>query len=165
MAKQWLPPDQYVAGLPKAAVYGCLYFTDGSGRPLQLRSSVHQGWQWPGGDMDPGESPWETAVRECREETGIVFTGRPRLLATVFMPIGHWPVAKVGFVFDGGELADDDIGRITLDPSEHSTFEVRAMDEWAKVLDTRTWERLAAVDRARRTGRPAYLEIRPDVVF
>ncbi|MCC3769654.1 NUDIX domain-containing protein [Streptomyces sp. UNOC14_S4] len=163
MAKQWLPVEQYVAGLPKAAVYGCLFFTDTAGRPLQLLSSVHGGWQWPGGDMDPGESPWETAVRECREETGLVFTGPPRLLATEFMPVGQWPVTKVGFVFDGGELTDEELARITLDPEEHSSFEVRTMDEWAQVLDTRAWERLAAVNRARRTGCPVYREMRRDV--
>jgi 8-oxo-dGTP diphosphatase len=75
MPKPWLPPHEYVAGLPKAAVYGCLFFTDTVGRPLQLRSAIHGGWQWPGGDMDPDETPWETAVRECEEETGIVFAG------------------------------------------------------------------------------------------
>ncbi|MFI9237077.1 NUDIX domain-containing protein [Streptomyces sp. NPDC053079] len=164
MPKPWLPPYEYVASLPKAAVYGCLYFTDIAGRPLQLRSAIHGGWQWPGGDMDPGETPWETAVRECREETGIVFTGSPRLLATVFMPVGQWPVPKVGFVFDGGELTDEDIARITLDPDEHSTFEVRTMDDWAMALDKPTWQRLVSVHQARAIGQSLYLEIRPDAL-
>ncbi|WP_346172850.1 NUDIX hydrolase [Streptomyces cuspidosporus] len=34
--------------------------------------------------MDKGERPWETAVRECREETGLTVSGPPRLLATVY---------------------------------------------------------------------------------
>jgi 8-oxo-dGTP pyrophosphatase MutT (NUDIX family) len=29
-------------------------------------------WLQPGGHIDPGETPWEAALRETREETGIV---------------------------------------------------------------------------------------------
>ncbi|MGI8980334.1 MAG: (deoxy)nucleoside triphosphate pyrophosphohydrolase [Pirellulaceae bacterium] len=28
-------------------------------------------WEFPGGKMEPGESPQQAAVRECREETGL----------------------------------------------------------------------------------------------
>lgn len=28
-------------------------------------------WLQPGGHIDPGETPWEAALRECREETGL----------------------------------------------------------------------------------------------
>ncbi len=71
---------------------------------------------------------------------------------------------KVGFVFDGGELTDEDIARITLDPDEHFTFEVRTMDDWAMALDKPTWQRLVSVHQARTTGQPLYLEIRPDAL-
>src|SRR5262245_44090621 len=29
-------------------------------------------WEFPGGKIEPGESPEEAAVRECREEAGLV---------------------------------------------------------------------------------------------
>jgi 8-oxo-dGTP diphosphatase len=29
-------------------------------------------WEFPGGKVEPGESPTEAAVRECLEETGLV---------------------------------------------------------------------------------------------
>ncbi|KJY42126.1 hypothetical protein VR41_09270 [Streptomyces sp. NRRL B-1568] len=157
-----LPLPEYVATLPKATLYGALYFTDTEGRPFQLRSSLHTNrWQFPGGDTDPGETPWETAVRETREETGIAFTGEPRLLAMQFLPpCAGWTTCKVGFVFDGGTLTEEDLGRIVLDPGEHTEWQVRPMAEWAQALNTPTWERLAAVHVARRTGTPAYLETR-----
>lgn len=43
-------------------------------------------WLQPGGHIDPGETPWEAALREAREETGLDLApidfdapGRPRL--------------------------------------------------------------------------------------
>ncbi|GHG75016.1 hypothetical protein GCM10018779_52180 [Streptomyces griseocarneus] len=81
----WVPPERYVKTLPMHAQYACSFFTDTENRPLQLRCSVPAALgarQWPGGNTDTeGESPFETAVRECWEETGIRFTGEPRLPA------------------------------------------------------------------------------------
>ncbi|MFE0776040.1 NUDIX domain-containing protein [Streptomyces sp. NPDC058861] len=161
MANTWLPPVEYVATLPRATAYACLYFTDTRGRPLQLRATYHSGtWQWPGGNMDPGETPWETAVRECREETGIVFTGEPRLLGTHFTTDrgDAWPANHIGFVFDGGELTDEQIAAVVLDPDEHSEYALRTLDEWEREMDPAEFARLAATDRARRTGIPLYAE-------
>ncbi|MGW1196607.1 NUDIX domain-containing protein [Streptomyces sp. NPDC002536] len=152
--------------LPMHASFGCMFFTDTAGRVLQLRSCVTQHaqvWQWPGGNTDnENESPFDTAVRECREETGIIFTGQPKLLAVFWQSVGQWPVAKLGFAFDGGQLTADELDRIALDPDEHDAFAVRSVDEWAKVMDTRWWERLAAVHRAQQAGATAYLEMRSD---
>ncbi|MFB7026509.1 MULTISPECIES: NUDIX domain-containing protein [unclassified Streptomyces] len=161
MANTWLPPVEYVATLPRATAYACLYFTDTRGRPLQLRATYHSRmWQWPGGNMDPGETPWETAVRECREETGIVFTGEPRLLGTHFTTDrgDAWPANHIGFVFDGGELTDEQIAAVVLDSDEHSEYRLRTLDEWEREMDPAEFARLAATDRARRTGIPLYVE-------
>ncbi|MET9931675.1 MULTISPECIES: NUDIX hydrolase [unclassified Streptomyces] len=164
MANTWLPPAEYVATLPRATAYACLYFTDTGGRPFQMRATYHSGtWQWPGGNMDPGETPWETAVRECHEETGIVFTGEPRLLGTHFTTDrgDDWPANHIGFVFDGGELTDEQIAAVVLDPEEHSEYALRTLEEWGREMDPAEFGRLAAVDRARRTGIPVYLEAAP----
>ncbi|WP_307811651.1 NUDIX hydrolase [Streptomyces sp. AV19] len=156
----WLPPQEYSAGLPKATMYGSLFFTDTAERPLQLLSSVVAGvWQFPGGNTDEGESPWGTAVRECREETGIDFTGPPRLLAVHFMPpVGGWVACRTGFIFDGGVLTDEQFAAIRLDPDEHVEWQVRTVGDWERECDPLTFRRLAAVMAARRSGGAAYFE-------
>jgi 8-oxo-dGTP diphosphatase len=44
------------------------------GRVLMVRRRIGEGelfWQFPAGEVEPGESPEDAAVRETREETGL----------------------------------------------------------------------------------------------
>ncbi|MGP4113460.1 NUDIX domain-containing protein [Streptomyces sp. 4N509B] len=152
--------EEFFRRLPKATAHACLYLTDEEGRPFQLRSSINPGlWQIPGGHMDPGETPWETAVRECREETGLAVDGpRPLLLTHFVAPRADWPHSRIGLVFDGGILTAATLGRIVLDPAEHSEWQTRCLADWRQGMDGRSWRRLEAIDAARRTGTAGYLE-------
>ncbi|KOU15987.1 hypothetical protein ADK52_34285 [Streptomyces sp. WM6372] len=161
MTNTWLPPEEYVETIARATSYACLYFTDNRGRPVQLKAAYNtETWQWPGGNMDHGETPWECAVRECLEETGIAFEGEKKLLGVQFISRrGHdWPTNHVGFIFDGGTLTDDEIAGIILDPAEHTEFRVQTVREWEGIMTPVNFARLGAVDEARRTGTVAYLE-------
>ncbi|MER7764886.1 NUDIX hydrolase [Streptomyces sp. NPDC097619] len=161
MTDTWLPPREYIATLPANTAYAALYCTDREGRPLQLRTVYGtETWHLPGGNLDPGEGPFRTAVRECREETGIVFRGEPRLLAVHFeAPRGEeWPCNQLGFVFDGGVLTDDQIAGVVLDPAEHCAYRVDGLAGWEREMAPADFRRLAAAAEARRTGVTAYLE-------
>ncbi|MBQ0826448.1 NUDIX domain-containing protein [Streptomyces tagetis] len=145
----------------KATGFACVYFTDERDRPLQLHSvySPAHPWQPPGGTMEPGERPWQTAVRECREETGITVAGPPRLLAAVYgLPGDEWPYSTVGLVFDGGRLDEEQIRGIALDPEEHDEVRVLGMEEWRPLMPARDFARLRAIAGARRTGVAAYFD-------
>ncbi|MEV7864254.1 GNAT family N-acetyltransferase [Streptomyces hirsutus] len=158
-ASAWMPLEQYAETVPKATCFACVYFTDEDDRPLQLHSvySPTHPWQLVGGTMDPGERPWETAVRECQEETGLTPGGPPRLLATVYgLPGAEWPYSTIGCVFDGGRLTAAQIRDITLNPQEHDEVRVLPLDEWKALMPPRDGARLSAVDKARRTGEAAY---------
>ncbi len=158
MSPTWLPPEQYAQTLMKATAFACLFFTDTEDRPVQLRAVYSQDhpWQWPGGAMEPGERPWQTALRECHEETGIVFDGHPRLLATVFgLPGTAWPFSTIGFVFDGGRLTTQQIQNITLNPDEHSEVRALPLQDWRAHMPQRDFARLQAVMQARHTGTAA----------
>ncbi|MEU3405371.1 NUDIX domain-containing protein [Streptomyces sp. NPDC006670] len=160
MSREWLPPEQYIETIARSTSYACLYFTDTRGRPVQLKATYSADiWQWPGGNMDPGETPWECALRECREETGIVFDGPQRLLGAAFgLPRKDWPVNHSGFIFDGGELTDEEIAGIVLDPDEHTELRVHTLAEWEPIMGPAKFERLRRVHDARRTGNAVYLE-------
>ncbi|MGE7385168.1 NUDIX domain-containing protein [Streptomyces sp. NPDC004126] len=161
MSRKWLPPEEFAATLPKATVFGAVFFTDEDDRPVQLRatySSVHP-WQLPGGVAEAGERPWETAVRECREETGLHLAGPPRLLATVFgLPGKNWPLASVGVVFDGGRLSAGQLAGIVLDPDEHDQVRALTVPEWQELMPERDHARLEALMGARRWGIPVYFD-------
>ncbi|WP_329142477.1 NUDIX hydrolase [Streptomyces sp. NBC_01456] len=160
MTGTWLPPEQYIATLPKATVYGCLFVTDEAYHPLQLRAARNPDlWQWPGGNMDPGETPWQCALRECLEETGLSLAVEPRLLAVHFLPpLGDWTTHKLGFVFDGGRLTRRQIDSIVLDPDEHTEVAVKSLDVWKQEMSAHSFARLQAVARARHTRSVCYLE-------
>lgn len=159
----WLPPEEYVRTLPNATMYAALYFTDVDGDPLLLRSALGvETWQFPGGNVEHGDpTPFATAVRECREETGIEFDGPPVLLLTHFLPPHPgWPCAKIGFVFDGGTLTDAELGQIVLDPSEHTECLVQPLGAWKATMSPRSFARVAAVHEAK-SSRSAKLLCEP----
>ena len=64
---------------------GVLIFNDKNQLLLGLRKSTHGGGSWcpPGGHMEYGESFEEGAVREAREETGLVIAPQDVVLADV----------------------------------------------------------------------------------
>jgi len=52
-------------------VTGSAIVIDRAGRVLLHRHKRLRRWLQPGGHLDPGELPWQAAVRETREETGV----------------------------------------------------------------------------------------------
>ncbi|HZO64511.1 MAG TPA: NUDIX hydrolase [Kribbellaceae bacterium] len=86
------------------------------GRVLMVRRRIKEGelsWQFPAGEIEPGESPDDAAVRETREETGLTVRPTQRLGERVHPATGRTMVyvacdveAGTAHVADEDELAE-----------------------------------------------------------
>lgn len=162
----WRPIEEYAGSIANATMYGAFYFTDTDGRPLGLLSALRPGlWQFPGGDTDRGESPFDTALRETLEETGLDLrtenpeaVARRQLLAVIHLdPTPEWPFPKTGYVFWGGELTGEQLSRIRL-THEHARWRTETLLGWREHMRPSEYLRLMQIDRARRSTCPLYLD-------
>lgn len=153
-----VPLAEHLKTLTHGIVWTCAFTTDTAGRPVMLRSVYDpEVWQFGGGNVDHGEHPWESTVREVREETGHTLRGEPRLLGVIFQaPADGWP-AKLGLAFDGGLLTADQIDALVLDPAEHTEVRVHTLDDWRRILTPARYALVSALATARRTGAAQYL--------
>lgn len=163
----WRPVGGYLTTIARPGAYGCFLVTDPQGRVLGLRSTIDPGvWNFPGGNVEHGETPFATALREAREELGLDLAeenpeviARRRLVAVVHEQAGSLlPVPACGYVFDGGVLTTEQQARIRLDPAEHTEFRFETAHDWADHMGPDRYRRLLQALRAHRSGTPLYLE-------
>ncbi|WP_371495207.1 NUDIX domain-containing protein [Kitasatospora sp. NBC_00374] len=159
-----LPVAEYLETLPHGTVFAAVHLTDEQDNPLLLRSVYDpEEWQFGGGNLefaDLADGLWSCARRETCEETGLELPERPGpLLVVVYAPpAGAWPF-KLGFVFDGGTLTDRRIAGIRLDPGEHSSYAVRPLGEWRRLVAPRRLRLIEAAAQARADGRTVVLHL------
>jgi len=112
-----------------------LLVRDGEGRILLVRPTYKQGWDIPGGYVEPGESPAQAAAREVVEELGVPIS----VGALLVVDWAPHPAEgdKLLFIFDGGHLEDTS----TLIPDGHEIAEAAFFS--IPDLDGRMPERLA----------------------
>jgi 8-oxo-dGTP diphosphatase len=114
---------------------------DAEGRILIVRPTYKDGWDIPGGYVEPGESPAAACRRELREELGL--DRQPgRLLLVDWAP--H-PVEgdKLLFVFDGGTLSA--VEDVVPDGEELSEARFVQPDEIGPLMPDRLVRRITTV--------------------
>ncbi|WP_030346254.1 NUDIX domain-containing protein [Streptomyces sp. NRRL S-1022] len=134
---------------------GALFF-DAAGRVLMVEPSYKDYWEIPGGYVEAGESPLHAAIREVQEELGIT-PPIGRLLAVDWAP-NEAEGDKVLYLFDGGQLTQDDLGAITLQPEELKSFAFVSQAQITERTIPRLARRIRAAVEARASSAPVYLE-------
>jgi 8-oxo-dGTP pyrophosphatase MutT (NUDIX family) len=118
-------------GIPVSA--GALIY-DRGGRLLILKPTYKSGWTIPGGVMEAdGESPWEACQREVREETGLEVS-RGRLAAMDFRRPRPGRAGGIRFLFDCGQLGDEALAGLKLQPEEISESRLVPLPEALTLL-------------------------------
>jgi 8-oxo-dGTP diphosphatase len=147
---------EYLPAIPVSA--GALIF-DRAGRLLILKPTYKSGWTIPGGVMEAdGETPWEACRREVREECGIEVR-RGRLACTDFRCPKPGRAGGIRFLFDCGQLGDEDLAGIVVQPAEISEYRLATVSDALEMLRGPIRRRVRAASRHRglvylENGRP-----------
>ncbi|MFI9081160.1 NUDIX domain-containing protein [Streptomyces sioyaensis] len=134
---------------------GALFF-DGQDQVLLVKPSYKPKWEIPGGYIERGESPLAACRREVQEELGITPAIGP-LLVIDWAP-SEAEGDKVLYVFDGGQLHQDDVDGIKLAPDELLAAEFHPAGALDELLIPRLSRRVKAAITARAQTHTAYLE-------
>lgn len=132
---------------------GALIF-DGSGQLLILKTTYKKGWSLPGGQIEPGESPWDACRRETLEECGLRIE-RARLACVDFLRPRPERVGGLRVLFDCGSLPDDQLSAVRLQPDEIEQYRFVSPPEAVELLTGPVGRRVAATIEAKRC---VYLE-------
>lgn len=128
--------------------------TDESGQVLIVKPDHKEGWIFPGGYVEVGESPSQAFKREMLAELGVEITTSCRLLSIDYRGSTD---EYVMFIFDGGVFSQSMIDAIKLPPK---LLEYRFVppEEAQKLLRPKNARRLMPTLEARNKTGIAYLE-------
>src|SRR3954468_12924068 len=123
---------------------------DEQGSVLMVRPTYKDGWDIPGGYVEPDESPAQAAEREVAEELGLRRTPG-RLLVVDWAP--HPAEGdKLLFVFDGGTLTPAEVSALRLEKDEIGEARYWAADQLEQLAPARLVNRLRLALTALETG-------------
>jgi len=139
---------------PRVAA-GALFVND-QGDVLLVKPTYKDGWDIPGGYVEPGETPIEACRREVSEELGLDVQ-ITKLLAVDWAPS---PVEgdKVLFIFDGGPLSEAARSELVLPADELETSAFQRPMRLDSLMPARLARRVRAALEARSEGILKYLE-------
>lgn len=146
------PGDTFAT--PRTAT-AALYF-NGPEDVLLVNPTYKDGWELPGGYLMPDETPTSALARELLEELG---THLPigRLLVVDWAP-NEREGDKILWIFDGGELTEEQHAKIHVDGVEIDKYAYHHRSELDTLLIPRLARRVHAAIDARAKGETYYLE-------
>ncbi|MDG4761338.1 NUDIX hydrolase [Micromonospora sp. WMMD710] len=145
------------AGMPRKRMAAGLLITDADERVLLVEPVYKASWEIPGGCVEADESPYQAAIRECREELGLDLAPG-RLLVVDWVPARAGRAEGVMVVFDGGTLEPRVHERIVVPPGELKGWAFSDPPEAAQRLPPLLTRRITEALNARADGCSYYLE-------
>jgi 8-oxo-dGTP pyrophosphatase MutT (NUDIX family) len=100
-------------------------------------------WNFPGGGVEKGESPYQAALRETKEEIGLTLPNAKFLCVDYRMRANG--EESLSFLFLGPDVGDADIAAIQLQPSEIDEYRLLETEEAYKLLNPALVLRLKSV--------------------
>ncbi len=132
-----------------------LLIRDGHDHVLMVRPTYKDGWDIPGGYVEPGETPTEACTREAHEELGLDLSAGALLVADWAPHPAEGD--KLLFVFDGGTLTKEDPQPVP-DGVEIAEARFWPPEALASLTPDRLARRLHLAVTAVTTGVPIYAE-------
>ncbi|GAA1216451.1 NUDIX domain-containing protein [Prauserella alba] len=146
-----LPFDEYVRSLPRRRMAAGVLLRDDAGRVLLVEPSYKRSWDIPGGVVEAGESPWDAAIREVREEIGLDRRLGRLLVIDNLSASGRMPEGLM-FVWDGGPVTETEVGTLTFTGPEIVSASLHTPEQVAAKVPPSLAARLDAAAHAADTG-------------
>ncbi|MEO3854428.1 NUDIX hydrolase [Acrocarpospora sp. B8E8] len=152
--------DEYQRSLPRTPAAAALLLFDEHGRVLLVQPAYKQdGWEFPGGVVEAGETPAEAAAREVKEELGLTRPTPTRLLCVDWMRVREGEPGGPRMVFDGGLLTWEEQQAIQFPQEELRAWDLVDPADVDRFLPPERAGRFRAALEARASGAgTAYLE-------
>lgn len=142
---------------PRKRVSADVLLRDKHGRILLVDPEYKPDWDMPGGMAEANEPPKRAVERELKEELDLDIQVGRLLCVDWVSPHGPWDDLLV-FIFDGGELSDEQIAGLKLHDEELNAFEFCSSEQAAKRLRPYVWRRVAVALEALNGGKMRYLQ-------
>lgn len=130
-------------------------FVDADGAVLVVEPNERAEWSIPAGAVGRRETPRDACTRALEEQLGLELTPG-RLLVVDWAP--RVREERVLFVFDGGELTEDQLDAIELPVGTLDSWACIPVEELFVMLEPRLTRRVTAALGAREAGSTWYLE-------
>ncbi|MFV2019656.1 NUDIX domain-containing protein [Micromonospora sp. LOL_023] len=142
---------------PRKRVSADVLIRDCKERILLVDPQYKPDWDLPGGMAEANEPPHEAVRRELREELGLDLDVAGLLVVDWVSPHGPWD-DLLSFIFDGGELADEQLAGLKISDTELSAFEFCTAEQAQQRLRPYVWRRVAVALDALKSGNVQYLQ-------
>jgi len=152
--------DDFYLKSPRKGVSSAALIFNSKDELLIVKPSYKDHWSLPGGISEKGETPWQTCLREVKEEIGITVSGK-KDLACVSYSVFELSGEKreyIQFVFYWGVLPDKELRGIKVDGQEIINHKFVELGKISDFLSEGTARRVLESTAAGRENRIAYLE-------